>query len=56
MNGNDIQDIFKIKPSPTFATILYKIEEARAMGVINTRSQAITFAKKTVQKTQKEKN
>jgi len=56
LNGNDIQDIFKIKPSPTFATILYKIEEARALGVINTRSQAITFAKKTVQKTQKEKN
>jgi len=56
LNGNDIQDISKIKPSPTFATILYKIEEARALGVINTRPQAITFAKKTVQKTQKEKN
>ena len=56
LNGNDIQDIFKIKPSPTFATILYKIEEARVLGIINTRSQAINFAKKIVQKTKKEKN
>ena len=56
LNGNDIQNIFKIKPSPTFATILYKIEEARVLGIINTRSQAITFAKKIVQKTQKETN
>ena len=56
LNGNDIQDISKIKPSPTFATILYKIEEARVLGIINTRSQAITFAKKIVQKTQKETN
>ena len=56
LNGNDIQDIFKIKPSPTFATILYKIEEARVLGIINTRSQAVSFAKKIVQKTQKEKN
>ena len=56
LNGNDIQDISKIKPSSTFATILYKIEEARVLGVINTRSQAISFAKKIVQKTQKDKN
>ena len=56
LNGNDIQDIFKIKPSPTFATILYKIEEARVLGVINTRSQAISFAKNIVRKTQKETN
>jgi len=56
LNGNDIQDISKIKPSPTFATILYKIEEARVLGVINTRSQAISFAKNIVRKTQKETN
>ncbi len=56
LNGNDIQDIFKIKPSPTFATILYKIEEARVLGVINTRTQAISFAKNVVQKTQKDTN
>ena len=56
LNGNDIQDISKIKPSPTFATILYKIEEARVLGVINTRSQAISFAKNIALKTQKETN
>ena len=56
LNGNDIQDIFKIKPSPTFATILYKIEEARVLGVINTRTQAISFAKNVVQKTHKDTN
>jgi len=56
LNGNDIQDISKIKPSPTFATILYKIEEARVLGVINTRSQAISFAKNIVRKIQKETN
>ena len=56
LNGNDIQHMFKIKPSPTFATILYKIEEARVLGVINTRSQAVSFAKNIVRKTQKETN
>ena len=56
LNGNDIQGIFKIKPSPTFSTILYKIEEARVLGVINTRSQAISFAKNIVRKIQKETN
>jgi len=56
LNGNDIQDISKIKPSPTFATILYKIEEARVLGIINTRSQAISFAKNIVRKIQKETN
>lgn len=56
LNGNDIQDISKIKPGPTLATILYKIEEARVLGVINTRSQAISFAKNIVRKTQKETN
>ena len=56
LNGNDIQDIFKIKPSPTFATILYKVEEARVLGIINTRSQAIIFAKEIVRKTQKERD
>ena len=56
LNGNDIQHMFKIKPSPTFTTILYKIEEARVLGVINTRSQAVSFAKNIVRKTQKETN
>ena len=56
LNGNDIKDISKIRPSPTFATILYKIEEARVLGIINTRSQAISFAKNIVRMTQKETN
>jgi len=53
LNGNDIQHMFKIKPSSAFTDILYKIEEARVLGVINTRSQAVSFAKNIVHKTQK---
>ena len=48
LDGNDIQQKFKITPSPTFTTILYKVEEARVLGIINTQSEAISFAKKII--------
>ena len=49
LDGNDIQHMFKIKPNPAFATILYKIEEARVLGVIKTRPQAINLARKLIE-------
>ena len=48
LDGNDIQHVFKIKPNPAFATILYKIKEARVLGVIKTRPQAINLARKLI--------
>jgi poly(A) polymerase len=48
LDGYDIKQKFKIKPNPAFATILYKIEEARVLGVIKTRAQAINLAKKLI--------
>ena len=48
LDGNDIQEKFRITPSPTFTTILYNVEEARILGIINTRSEAISYAKKII--------
>ena len=48
LNGNDIQKVFQLEPNQFFATILYKVEEARVLGMINTRSQAITFAQNII--------
>ena len=48
LDGNDIQQKFKIKPNPFFKTILYKVEEARVLGNIHTRSEAISFAKEII--------
>ena len=48
LDGNDIQHMFRIKPNPDFTTILYKIEEARVLGVIKTRPQAINLARKLI--------
>ena len=53
LDGNDIQQKFKITPNPTFTTILYKVEEARILGIINTRSEAMGFAKKIIDSSQK---
>ena len=48
LDGNDVQHKFKVTPSPVFTTILYKIEEARVLGIIHTRSEAIGFAKELI--------
>ena len=56
LNGNDIQHVLKIKPSRAFTTILYKVEESRVLGIIKTRSQALSFAKSIAQKSNKESN
>ena len=48
LDGNDIQKIFQLKPNHFFATILYKVEGARVLGMVSTRSQAISFAKNII--------
>ena len=56
LNGNDIQQKFKITPNPFFKTILYKVEEARVLGNIHTRSEAIGFAKELISSNKKANN
>jgi len=55
LDGNDIQQKFKIKPNPFFTTILYKVEEARVLGIIHTQSEAISFVKKYLLKAKMKK-
>ncbi len=48
LNGNDLQRELKIKPNSIIKTILYKVEESRVIGIINTRPEAIQLAKKII--------
>jgi poly(A) polymerase len=48
LNGNDLQKELKIKPNSIIKIILYKVEESRVIGIINTRSEAIQLAKKII--------
>ena len=48
LNGNDLQKELKIKPNSIIKTILYKVEESRVIGIINTRPEAIQLAKKII--------
>jgi tRNA nucleotidyltransferase/poly(A) polymerase len=48
LNGNDLQMELKIKPNSMIKTILYKVEESRVIGIINTRPEAIQLAKKII--------
>ena len=48
LNGNDLQRELKIKPNSMIKTILYKVEESRVIGIINTRPEAIQLAKKII--------
>lgn len=56
LNGNDIQQEFKINPDSIFKIILDKVEEARVLGIIHTRSEAIQFAKGILDSAGKENN
>ncbi|PIP41813.1 MAG: hypothetical protein COX19_02540, partial [Desulfobacterales bacterium CG23_combo_of_CG06-09_8_20_14_all_51_8] len=46
ITGNDLIQVFKLKPSPQFAKILASIEEERLSGTIHTRAQALDQVKK----------
>ena len=54
LNGDDIQQVFKVTPNSSFKTLLDKIEEARVLGIIHTRSEAIHFAKGIFNSNEKE--
>ena len=45
LDGNDIKQQFNIIPDSLFKIILDKVEEARILRIINTRTEAIHFAK-----------
>lgn len=54
LNGDDIQQVFKVTPNSSFKALLDKIEEARVLGIIHTRSEAIHFAKGIFDSNEKE--
>ncbi len=56
LNGNDIQKEFNIIPDPLFKIILDKVEEARVLKIIHTRTEAIHFAKGILDSHEKETN
>ena len=56
LDGNDIQQKFKITPNSFFATMLYKVEEARVLGNIQTRSEAFSLVKRLIDNKQKGNN
>ena len=45
LNGSDIKNKFKIRPSPMFTAILDKTKMAQTLGIIKTKSEAISLAK-----------
>ena len=45
LSGDDIMKILKVKPSPLVGKVLAALEEAQAMGEINTKAQAREFIK-----------
>ncbi len=45
LNGSDIQNKLKINPSPMFTAILDKAKMAQTLGIIKTKSEAISLAK-----------
>ena len=53
LDGNDIQQKFKVTPNPFFKIVLHKVEEARVLGIIHTRSEAIGFAKELISSNKK---
>ena len=51
INGHDLINKLKLKPSPLFAKILKEVEEKQALGKITSRGEALELAKKIVEKT-----
>lgn len=48
INGNDLINKLKLKPSPVFAKILTAVEEKQSLGKITNKKEAIDLAKKMV--------
>ncbi|MDA1109134.1 MAG: hypothetical protein O3A78_04860 [Nitrospinae bacterium] len=49
LDGKDLIQSFKLSPSPLFQIILDRVEEARILGTIQSRSEAETLAQKIIQ-------
>jgi hypothetical protein len=45
LDGNEIMNEFDLKPGPRVGEVLEAIREAQATGKVDTREEALTFAK-----------
>lgn len=50
INGNDLIERFKLKPSRFIGKILSEVEEAQAIGKIKTKKEALKIAEKIIKK------
>lgn len=50
ITGNDLQESFKLKPSPLFKTLLESLREAHVLGSVTTKEQAEIFIRKLIAK------
>ena len=48
LDGDVLKEKFHLKPSPQFSFILEKVEEARVLGTIQTREEAVQLAKQLI--------
>jgi poly(A) polymerase len=51
IKGNELMDALKIRPGPVLGRLLKAIEEARALGQINDKDQAIALANQILRET-----
>jgi poly(A) polymerase len=50
ISGDDLIKTLKLTPGPSFAKILYAVEEAQVEGKVKTKAQALALAKKVSKK------
>jgi hypothetical protein len=50
INGYDLIEELKLKPSPLFAKILREVEEKQALGKISTKQEALEFAREIAER------
>jgi len=43
IDGNDLMDIFKLKPGPRLGQLLELVREAQAVGELTSREQALDY-------------
>lgn len=48
ITGDDLTGLFQIAPGPVFRRLLDAVEENRAIGILSTRDDAISFLKKLI--------
>lgn len=53
IGGRDLIKVLKLKPGPVFSVILEAVEEAQVEGVVRTKREALSLAKKIFQKEKK---